>query len=269
MSENEIDKLLRHGKGWLPAHPDRELIARRYLRREPRLAWQALGRLAALDAEAPRPDAEPDPLPGQAEEPASLNDLRHQAVLRVLQECGAASVLDLGCGEGRLLRLLLTDSRFARIVGADISTRALDAARERLRLDRLPDRQRERLLLLQSALTYRDCRLAGFDAAALVEVVEHVEPARLPVLAQAVFGHARPGAVVLTTPNRDWNATVLALADGKLRHRDHRFEWSRAEFAAWAVEVVGRFGYRAELSGAGEPHPELGHPTQMAVFRCG
>ena len=259
VSEDEIDKLLRHGEGWLPAHPDRELIARRYLRRGPRLARQALGRLAALDAEA-SPEPEPDPAAGQVEEPASLNDLRHQAVLQVLQECGATSVLDLGCGEERLLRLLLADRRFARIVGADISTRALDAARERLRLDRLPDRQRGRVTLLQSALTYRDRRLSGFDAAALVEVVEHVEPARLSAFAQAVFGHARPGAVVLTTPNRDWNATVPALAGDKLRHRDHRFEWSRAEFAAWAAGIAARFGYRAELSGVGEPHPGAGPP---------
>lgn len=268
VSEDEIDKLLRHGEGWLAGHPDREFIARRYLRRGPRLARQALDRLAALDAEAPPPDAGPDRAAHQAEEPPSLNDLRHQAVLRVLQECGAASVLDLGCGEGRLLRLLLGDSRFSRVVGADVSTQALDVARERL-LDRLPDRQRERLTLLQSALTYRDHRLSGFDAAALVEVVEHVDPARLPAFARAVFGHARPGTVVLTTPNRDWNATVPALAGGALRHRDHRFEWDRAEFGAWAAQVAAEFGYRAELAGIGESHPERGHPTQMAVFRCG
>ena len=267
VSEDEIDKLLRHGEGWLPGHPDREFIARRYLRRGPRLARQALDRQAALDAEAPRPDSDPDPA-AQVEEPASLSDLRHQAVLRVLQECGASSVLDLGCGEGRLLRLLLGDSRFSRVVGVDISTQALDAAHERL-MDRLPDRQRERLALLQSALTYRDRRLAGFDAAALVEVVEHVDPARLPAFAQAVFGHARPGTVVLTTPNRDWNAMVPALAGGALRHRDHRFEWDRAEFSAWTAEVAATFGYRAELSGIGDPHPEFGCPTQMAVFRCG
>ncbi len=190
-------------------------------------------------------------------------------MLRVLQECGAASVLDLGCGEGRLLRLLLGDSRFSRVVGADISMQALDVARERLNLDRLPDRQRERLTLLQSALTYRDRRLSGCDAAALVEVVEHVDPARLPALTQAVFSHARPGTVVLTTPNRDWNAMVPALAGGALRHRDHRFEWDRAEFSAWTAEVAATFGYRAELSGIGDPHPEFGCPTQMAVFRCG
>ena len=269
VSEDEIDKLLRHGEGWLSDHPDREFIARRYLRRGPRLARQAIDRLATLDAEAPPPDAGPDRTACQVQEPPRLNDLRHQAVLRVLQECGAATVLDLGCGEGRLLRLLLGDSRFSRVVGVDISTQALDTARERLGLDRMPDRQRERLALLQSALTYRDRRLSGFDAAALVEVVEHVDPGRLPAFARAVFGHARPGTVVLTTPNRDWNATVPVLARGALRHRDHRFEWDRAEFAAWAAQVAADFGYRAELNGIGEPHPELGCPTQMAVFRCG
>lgn len=276
VAEDEIEKLLRHGEGWLAAHPEREFIARRYLRRGSGLARKALGRLAALDgaAEGENSVGEPDPdqvaaaaAPPVEESPA-LNDLRHQTVLKALQDIDASSVLDLGCGEGRLLRLLLRDKRFARIVGVDVSLRTLDIARERLNLDRMPDRQRERLTLLQSALTYRDRRLAGFDAAVMVEVIEHVEPERLPALEQAVFGHARPRTLVLTTPNRDWNATIPALAGGKLRHRDHRFEWTRVEFAAWTAKIASGFGYEADVGGIGELHPELGSPTQMAVFRC-
>ena len=273
VDEDEIEKLLRHGEGWLAAHPDREFITRRYLRRGPKLARQALGRLASLDAgagdaAAGTGDAGGAPAAPPVEEPASLNDLRHQTVLQALQDAGAAKVLDLGCGEGKLLRLLMRDSRVTRITGADVSTQALDIARERLNLDRLPDRQRERLALLQSALTYRDRRLQGHDAAALVEVVEHVDPARLPAFERAVFAYARPGTVVLTTPNRDWNATVPALADGRLRHRDHRFEWTRAEFAAWTERIGAEHGYAVVRHGVGDPHPELGAPTQMAVFTC-
>jgi 3' terminal RNA ribose 2'-O-methyltransferase Hen1 len=269
VSADEIDKLLHHGEGWLAGHPEREFITRRYLRRGPRLAREALERLAALDA-APEvsADAEPDIASPVADEPANLNDLRHQTVLRALLDADRTTVLDLGCGEGKLLRLLLADPRFTRVTGADVSTQTLSIARERLNLDRLPDRQRERLTLLQTGLTYRDRRLEGYDAAALVEVVEHVDPDRLPALERSVFAHARPRTVIVTTPNRDWNATIPALSGGKLRHRDHRFEWSREEFVAWAARIGDGFGYRVALQGIGEPDPAFGCPTQMAVFTC-
>ena len=198
-------------------------------------ARKALDRLVALDTDARGDAAETnlDEAVPIVEEPPTLNDLRHQAVLHALQAAGATTVVDLGCGEGRLLRLLLSDSRFEMVVGVDVSMRMLDVAHERLNVDRMPDRQRQRLVLLQSALIYRDPRLLGFTAAALVEVVEHIDPGRLPSLEQTVFGYARPRTVIVTTPNRDWNATIPALARGRLRHRDHRFEWTRAEFAAW------------------------------------
>jgi len=269
VSADEIDKLLRHGEGWLAGHLEREFITRRYLRRGPRLAREALERFVALDA-APEvsPDAEPDTASPVADEPASLNDLRHQTVLQALRDAGATTVLDLGCGEGKLLRLLLADPRFTRVTGADVSMQTLSIANERLNLDRLPDRQRERLTLFQTALTYRDRRLEGYDAAALVEVVEHVDLDRLPAFERSVFAYARPKTVIVTTPNRDWNATIPALSGGKLRHRDHRFEWSREEFAAWAARIGDAFGYSVELHGVGDADPAFGCPTQMAVFTC-
>lgn len=288
VAEDEIGKLLRRGEGWLPGHPERELIARRYLKHRRPLARAALHQLAALDA---APDAPPDAVDegsGAAdgvaadgvaadggdeeqrvvERPLALNERRMAAVLDVLKASGAARVLDLGCGAGRLLRALLGERQFTEIVGVDASARELDLARERLDLDRLPERQRARLLLLHSALTYRDRRLAGYDAAALVEVVEHLDPDRLPAFERAVFRHARPGIVVLTTPNRDYNLRFPALAGGAFRHRDHRFEWTRAEFAAWAGRTAAEHGYAVEIAGIGESDPELGQPTQMAVFRC-
>ena len=270
VSQDEIEKLFRHGEGWLAGHLDREFITRRYLRRGAGLARQALDRLAALDAE---PAETPVDIEGRSstpaeEEPTSLNDQRHRTVAEAMHRAGAASALDLGCGEGKLLRLLLADRSITRIVGVDVSIQSLAIARDRLNLDHLPDRQRERITLLQSALTYRDRRLTGFDAAALVEVVEHVDPERLPAFERAVFADARPGTVVLTTPNREWNATIPALADGRLRHRDHRFEWTRAEFAAWSDRVAATHGYTVQRDGIGDPHAEFGHATQMAVFTC-
>src|SRR5262245_23556992 len=217
VGEDEIDKLLRKGDGWLPQHPERELITRRYLKHGRRLTRLALDRLAELDdAAAPADDEAAAPALEALEKPLRLNDQRMERVVEVLREAGARSVLDLGCGGGRLLRELAAERQFERIVGLDASTRDLETARDRL--DRLPERQRSRVTLLQGALTYRDKRLAGFDAAAVVEVIEHIDPPLLDAFAAALFGAARPKTVVLTTPNLEYNARFEALHGQALRH---------------------------------------------------
>lgn len=268
ISEDEIDKLLFRGEGWLAQHPERELIARRYLKRGRRLTRLALERLAELDESSVDDETEDGPLEDVVEAPVRLNDQRMARVVAVLKESGAKSVLDLGCGSGRLIQELLKDRQFERIVGVDAATRELDKAQRRLKLDRLPERQRQRVTLLQGALTYRDTRLTGFDAAAAVETVEHIDPPRLDAFARAVFDATRPKTIVLTTPNIEYNARYEGLEAGRLRHGDHRFEWSRSEFEAWARAVAERFGYAVRFEGIGEADPELGAPTQMAVFTC-
>ena len=182
IGQDEVEKLFSKAGGWLADHPERELIARRYLARRPGLARQAIARLVA--EESPRElddDDAPDAAStGEAEQrEQSLHEQRLGAVLAVIRASGAKRVLDLGCGEGKLLRQLLADRQFTQIVGMDVSIRSLEIAHRRLKLDRLPDRQRERIRLVHGALTYRDQRLAGFDAAAVVEVIEHLDPARL------------------------------------------------------------------------------------------
>jgi 3' terminal RNA ribose 2'-O-methyltransferase Hen1 len=269
VGEDEIEKLLRRGEGWLPQHPERELITRRYLKHGRRLTRDALERLAELDDVAPvNADAAPETVSMSVEEPLRLNDRRMARVVEVLREAGARSVLDLGCGAGRLIQTLLKDRQFERIVGVDASTRELEMAHDRLNLDRLPERQRERVLLLHGALTYRDKRLAGFDAAAVVEVIEHIDPPLLDAVANALFGAARPTTVVLTTPNVEYNVRFEALHGHTLRHADHRFEWTRAEFETWARNVGERFGYDLRFEEIGDPDPSLGAPTQMGVFTC-
>jgi 3' terminal RNA ribose 2'-O-methyltransferase Hen1 len=270
IGEDEVEKLLRKGEGWLDGHPERELIVRRYLK-----GFRSLVRLATagleerIEPEAPEEFAARDQAEERLEKPIRLNDERMERVVATLKGLGASQVLDLGCGEGRLLRALLKERGFTRIVGVEVAPRILAHAADRLRLENMPDMQRNRIELLQGSLVYRDDRLRGFDAAAVVEVIEHMEAERLPAFEAALFGHARPGAVVITTPNRDYNALFPKLPEGAMRHPDHRFEWSRAEFEHWAQSVAGAHGYEVRFEAVGAPDPGLGAPTQMGIFtRC-
>ncbi|HEX8240294.1 MAG TPA: 3' terminal RNA ribose 2'-O-methyltransferase Hen1 [Allosphingosinicella sp.] len=270
VGEDEVQKLLRKGEGWLESHPERELIVKRYLGGYRSLVASAL---AVLDEAVVPEEAEAALARDSAEEaiekPIRLNDQRMERVVETLKGLGASSVLDLGCGEGRLLRCLLKERAFTRIVGVEVAPRLLAAAGDRLRLERMPDLQRKRIELLQGSLVYRDERLKGFDAAALVEVIEHIEAERLPALEQALFGHARPGAILITTPNREYNALFEGLAEDSLRHGDHRFEWTRDEFEHWARSVADAHGYEVRFEGIGLADPTHGPPTQMGVFtRC-
>lgn len=270
VGDDEVEKLIRHGEGWLASHPEREQIARRYLKNQRSLAREALSRLLA--EEEPEEDAAPEVVSKAAEReatlerPISLNERRIEEVLKALRDSNASSVLDLGCGEGKLLSALLKDRSFARVVGVDVSIRALEIASERLKLDRLPATVRDKLQLLHGALTYRDKRLAGFDAAAVVEVIEHLDASRLLAFERVLFEFARPKTVVITTPNSEYNVRFPNLAAGQFRHLDHRFEWTRAEFHEWATGVAVRYGFDVRFASVGEEDPHVGPPTQMAVL---
>jgi 3' terminal RNA ribose 2'-O-methyltransferase Hen1 len=267
VSADEVEKLVRAAGGWLGTHPQRDLVTRRYLAHQGHLVASAVARLAEVEglpaSDGPASDEPADPT-GPAR--TGLAAQRRQAVLAVLRAEGAARIVDAGCGEGGLLRDLLGDATFTEVVGTDVSARALGLAERRLGLSRMPERQRARLRLLQSSLTYRDQRLAGFDALVLMEVVEHLDPERLPDLEGAVFDQARPRLVIVTTPNAEHNVRFTHLAAGTMRHRDHRFEWTRAEARDWAEAVGDRAGYAVRLLPVGEDDPEVGPPTQMVVF---
>lgn len=260
VGDDEVEKLVAKGGDWLAAHPARELIARRYLKRRRDLVRLAMARLAPEDepylVEPPEPP----------EFPMRLHDERLDIVAEAMRASGAAVVADLGCGEGRLISRLLRHKPFEKIIGLDVSAQALGHASERLRLDRAGAPE-GRVVLLHGALTYRDDRWRDAEAVALVEVVEHLDPDRLPMAVEVVFGDARPATVIVTTPNADFNALFPTLPAGAFRHPDHRFEWSRAEFKAWVSDIEARFGYTAEISGIGPEDEELGSVTQMAIFR--
>jgi 3' terminal RNA ribose 2'-O-methyltransferase Hen1 len=270
VSTEEVDKLIRAGGDWLAGHPEKELITRRYLSHQKKLTRSALARLAEADDTEPEEldNAVPDEAPEETKD-KPLAVQRREAILAVLHESGARRVGDLGCGAGALTRDLLRATHIDHVVATDVSARALQLAARHLNLERMPDRQRERLTIFQSSLTYRDDRLAGLDAAVLMEVIEHLDPDRIPALERVVFGAAAPGTVVVTTPNAEYNAHFATLAPGATRHPDHRFEWTRAQFRAWAERVAGGYGYRARFLPVGPEDPEDGPPTQLAVFEQG
>ena len=307
---DESAKLLAHGGAWLASHPERALIARRYLRYKRPLVQSALAHLAEDLAEEGESDAESTaesvtveqdagaltgtdaaapatPANGESADDAAtagirpaptaagqlqqgLHEQRLQAVMEVVRASGAHSLADLGCGEGKLLALALKERSLARIFGMDVSSVALARARRRLRYDDLPPSQRQRIEIAQGSLLYRDKRLENFDVAALVEVIEHLDPPRLRVMEQVVFAHARPRRVVITTPNREYNVHWQALGEERLRHGDHRFEWSRAECEAWATRVASAHGYDYTRSDLGPEETaaerDIGAPSQIVVF---
>jgi 3' terminal RNA ribose 2'-O-methyltransferase Hen1 len=164
------------------------------------------------------------------------------------------------------LRYLLADQQFESMLGMDVSWRSLEIARDRLRLEQLPERQRARITLVQGSLMYRDQRMSGFDAATVVEVIEHLDTPRLSVFERVLFEFARPAHAIITTPNAEYNSLFETLPAGQFRHRDHRFEWTRDEFAQWANSITKRFHYEVRFQPIGPEDPERGAPTQMAVF---
>ena len=283
ITQNEVEKLLQKGKGWLEQHPEREIIVSRYLINLKSLMRSAFEVLQAVeDGIIPDTDneAEQDELTKIEDTAAAhtqlqkvkkerLHDIRLKLVAEKLKQSGAASVIDLGCGDGKLLRLLLKEKQFTRIAGTDVSYSELEKSQDKLHWNEMPEKQRERLSLFQSSLTYRDKRFSGFDAAAVVEVIEHLDPNRLPALEKSLFTYAKPQTIVLTTPNREYNVRYENLSAGKVRHSDHRFEWTRSEFEAWAERVARENNYTVAFFPVGEEEENIGAPSQMAVFTYG
>jgi len=267
VGEDEVEKLLRHAKSWLPSHPDREMITNRYLKHKRTLTRAALSRLAEEDAADPDALEESHGAEEEAlEEKISLNDERLGQVLAVLRRAQARRIIDLGCGEGKLLKALMEHKEFEELLGLDVSFRALETAHRRLRLDKQPERMKDRLKLIQGSLTYRDSRMSGFDAATCIEVIEHMDEPRLKAFERVLFEFARPRMVVLTTPNSEYNCKFEGLPAGAFRHRDHRFEWTRTQFQSWCDRVASQNNYQVSFLPVGPEDPLLGPPTQMGVF---
>lgn len=269
VNDDEAEKLARQSEGWLAQHPERELITYRYLAHQKDLVAMADAQIDAgnaalaggtIDVPTRENLAQNYPQP-------SLRVARADAVITALKDCSAHRVADIGAGPGALLRRLQKDQFFTKILGTDVSARSLEQAARLLRTDELADQDQQRITLLHSSVLYRDERLCGFDAVVLMEVIEHLEEHRLGALEDSIFNLASPTSVIVTTPNVEYNRLYPNLAAGTMRHEDHRFEWTRAQFAQWAEAVAANHGYRVEYRTVGEVSASAGSPTQMAIFR--
>ena len=264
---DEVEKLLRIGEDWLPNHPEKAYITGRYLNRRRSLVNMAFERLAAANAvDGEVLTAEPEEPEDKPDKTLNLNTRRLGSVVAALKSHGVKRVIDIGCGEGNLLNLLVKERQFTNIVGVDVSHVALERASEKLKLERAGDSMRERIQLFQGSLTYKDSRFSGYDAACVIEVIEHLDIPRLAAFERVLFEFAKPPVVVLTTPNKEYNSNYGFLYEDDLRHGDHRFEWTRAEFRDWANQTAEKFGYTVQFSEIGDADEIHGAPTQMGVF---
>lgn len=280
INPDEVEKLLKHGEGWLSSHPEQRRIVQRYLGYRRGMADKALGKLAEAESAAEGESGEGGGAAGGVssegqienkvlgeggERPLSLHAQRHVAVVDALASAGVESVLDMGCNDGKLLERLSSEERLTTVFGFDVAANVLWKARRRCGLKGRP-KETDRVKVFVGSLFYTDERMRGFDAATCVEVIEHLEPTRLGDFENVVFAFARPRVVVLTTPNVEYNVRFEFLEPGKLRHNDHRFEWTRAQFRAWCEAVAARQGYAVTYGSVGPDDPQVGPPSQMAVF---
>jgi len=268
VSENEIEKLLQKGEGWLKEHPEKEQIIRRYLINLNSLSRLALERLSEGEEIGDLSDELVEKTEKQKRK-ETLHDKRIKLVAEKITESGAERVLDLGCGEGKLIRQLIKQKQFSEIVGMDVSYNELIKAKERLHFEEMSPKQKERINLFQGSLTYKDQRLEGFDAAAVVEVIEHLDLNRLKAFERVLFEFAKPKTVVLTTPNQEFNVMWDKLDAVEMRHDDHRFEWTRNEFKEWSNKIGESYNYKVELFSIGDEVENIGAPSQMAIFTYG
>ena len=266
VSEDEIEKLLNKGANWLPTHPEREVIVNRYLKYRKRYTQLALSQLVPEEVDPAGEIEEKDEEETIIEKKISLNQYRIDSVRNIIRDADVSSLIDLGCGEGKYLREFLKEKNIRRLVGMDVSYRTLEIAKDRLHWERMPDKQKERIELIQGSLMYRDKRISGFDAAVCIEVIEHLDPPRLAAFERVLFEFAKPKLIVITTPNVEYNECFENLPAGKYRHRDHRFEWTRKQFQDWAETVSNNYSYAVEFHSVGDVDPKFGSPTQMGVF---
>jgi 3' terminal RNA ribose 2'-O-methyltransferase Hen1 len=262
------ERLLRVSGTWLADHPMRNKLVWRYLSYDRALASDVMDKLACTTSEDTASDGATSDDATDAEPKAKHVPLHTQVldtVSAIIRESGCTSVLDAGCGDGKLVRLLLGIEQVERIGAADVSATSLRRLQSKLterRRTAMPDN----LDVFQASVTMSDDRLRGYDAICAIEVVEHIDPRRIRDLERVVFEESGASLIVVTTPNREYNR-VYGIPSDLLRHPDHRFEWTRDEFARWVTHVCETYGYTSDMRGVGEVDEAAGQPTLVATFR--
>lgn len=264
VGEDEVAKLLDKGDIWLKEHPEKEVIAYRYLKHRKRLTREALAQLTENDTDAQ--SIEYTKQEEALEKPLSLNSQRLNKVLTVLKQHNVKKVMDLGCGEGKFIKALMDEKTIEDILGMDVSLHALQVAEDKLKLEKYGIKGADKVKLIQGSLIYKDKRLQAYPAATLIEVIEHMDENRLSAFEKVLFGFTQPKLVIITTPNFEYNVKFAQLNDKSFRHKDHRFEWTRAQFQTWAKQIAQTYHYQVSFDNIGEIDENLGSATQMGVF---
>lgn len=262
VQEEEVHKLLSKGRGWLETHPQLALICNRYLKFQSHLIRKFWNELNEFSSKNVKPLKASNHSKVNKE---NLNSLRVQAITNVLRQFKCKRVIDIGCGDGKLIKSLLSIPFFTQIVGMDVSSVELGRAKKKINYSELPEIQLERVKFFQGSLLYKDTRLLGYDALCLIEVLEHIEPDRLKMVENRIFKEINSSLVIVTTPNKEFNVKY-EMKQNEFRHQDHRFEWDRDTFFQWCKKLSHTYDYQVNVSGVGQCDSKLGSPTQMAVF---
>jgi 3' terminal RNA ribose 2'-O-methyltransferase Hen1 len=252
----EKDRLLKMGEGWLASHPLVEVITKRALKHLGSLSSEALNQLGHIEPLLMKKASNEESL----EKTVGINDLRMQRVLEILEQENVNSVIDCGCGEGKLIEKLLGETRIPLIKGFDVGLESLEAAKRRID----HGSKEARVQLIHGSLVYLDDRLLGSEAIVLMEVIEHIDPSRLETMEKNIFGFVGSPLVVVTTPNFEYNQKFAIRG---FRHPDHRFEWTRSQFSNWCQGIGSRFKYSFDIQFVGAEDQALGSPTQIGVFK--
>ncbi|TDQ36236.1 3' terminal RNA ribose 2'-O-methyltransferase Hen1 [Aureibacillus halotolerans] len=245
IDEKEMEKLERYGEGWLDEHPEKALIYRRALR------------FKELYAPLQNDEETQEKTPKR-----SLNHQRYEAIASTIATFpNRARVIDLGAGEGKLLERLRLIPGIEELLAVEPSQAMLLRAMKAIEVS---TEDGIKPTLLQGSLFYYDHRLLDSDVIVLCEVIEHIDEERLPACMAMILDEYRPGALIITTPNKEYNQ--LYDMPEERRHHDHRFEWTRDQFTDWCYKINEGQSYDLTFSGIGDDNEIYGQPTQMCVF---
>ncbi|PYF06198.1 3' terminal RNA ribose 2'-O-methyltransferase Hen1 [Ureibacillus chungkukjangi] len=249
IDEQEVEKIVRYGEGWLDKHPKREFILRQALRFK-----EVYGQ---FENQHTKKENESSPK-------LRLNDLRYDKIVgKVNQLKRKETVVDLGSGEGKLSEKLGFIDGVKEILAVEPSESATLKALKRFE-KAAQDKNFVKPRQIFGSLFYYDERLKGKDVLILCEVIEHIDEYRLPKIIQTILQDYRPRTLIITTPNQEYNE-VYGMG-GDYRHPDHRFEWTREEFQTWCKTQNENHEYNIAFDGIGEEHELHGYPTQMCLF---